>query len=181
MANILRRAIRERRPFSPWLQVMEWEEMAALHQWFYRTRWAHPAPNLHRPAAGAVPVLPVGAAGRPNAVGNFYFDVTLSYRRLERPRRRTTAVRHVWYKSCVTAGNRCSTAKFAQRVNVAVELADAGVPVADAARMLVGRFRCSPRQALPLPGARDRRQDRGAGTDGCVHRQSACGTGGSGP
>ncbi|MGF6889657.1 hypothetical protein ABIA39_009119, partial [Nocardia sp. GAS34] len=28
----------------------------------------------------------------PNAVGNFCFDVTLTYRRLERPRRRTTAV-----------------------------------------------------------------------------------------
>ncbi|MEV5839737.1 hypothetical protein [Nocardia sp. NPDC052112] len=45
------------------------------------------------------------------------------------------------------AGNRCSTAEFAQHVNAAVELADAGVPVEDATRVLVGRFGCSLRQA----------------------------------
>jgi hypothetical protein len=36
---------------------------------------------------------------------------------------------------------------FAERVNVAADLLDAGVPVADAAREMAGRFDCSPRQA----------------------------------
>jgi hypothetical protein len=37
--------------------------------------------------------------------------------------------------------------EFAQRVNVAVELLDAGVLVAVAAKVLAERFGCSPRQA----------------------------------
>jgi hypothetical protein len=45
------------------------------------------------------------------------------------------------------AGNRCRADEFADRVNAAVELVDAGVPVVDAARVLVDRFGCSPRQA----------------------------------
>ena len=36
---------------------------------------------------------------------------------------------------------------FAERVNAAAELLDAGVPAAEAARELAGRFGCSPRQA----------------------------------
>ncbi len=36
---------------------------------------------------------------------------------------------------------------FAERVNAAADLLDAGVPAADAARELAGRFGCSPRQA----------------------------------
>jgi hypothetical protein len=36
---------------------------------------------------------------------------------------------------------------FAERVNAAAGLLDAGVPVSDAARELAGRFGCSPRQA----------------------------------
>ncbi len=37
--------------------------------------------------------------------------------------------------------------EFAERVNAAAELLDAGVPAAEAARVLAGRFGCSPRQA----------------------------------
>ena len=36
---------------------------------------------------------------------------------------------------------------FAERVNAAADLLDAGVPAADAARELASRFGCSPRQA----------------------------------
>ncbi len=36
---------------------------------------------------------------------------------------------------------------FAERVNAAADLLDAGVPAADAVRLLAERFGCSPRQA----------------------------------
>lgn len=36
---------------------------------------------------------------------------------------------------------------LAERINAAADLRDAGVPAADAARELAGRFDCSPRQA----------------------------------
>jgi hypothetical protein len=36
---------------------------------------------------------------------------------------------------------------LAERINAAADLLDAGVPAADAARQLAGRFGCSPRQA----------------------------------
>ena len=37
--------------------------------------------------------------------------------------------------------------EYAERVNAAADLAEAGVPAAEAARMLAGRFGCSVRQA----------------------------------
>jgi hypothetical protein len=42
---------------------------------------------------------------------------------------------------------RASGGEHAERVNAAAELAEGGVPAAEAARVLAGRFGCSPRQA----------------------------------
>jgi hypothetical protein len=42
---------------------------------------------------------------------------------------------------------RADGGEHAERVNAAAELAEGGVPPAAAARVLAGRFRCSPRQA----------------------------------
>jgi len=42
---------------------------------------------------------------------------------------------------------RADGGEHAERVNAAVELAEAGMPAAEAARVLAGRFGCSPRQA----------------------------------
>jgi hypothetical protein len=44
------------------------------------------------------------------------------------------------------AGDRAGAGEYAERVNAAADLADAGVPVAEAARVLAGRFGCSQRQ-----------------------------------
>ena len=43
--------------------------------------------------------------------------------------------------------DRAGGGEHAGRINAAAELAEAGVPAAQAARMLAGRFGCSPRQA----------------------------------
>src|SRR5215468_1909681 len=45
------------------------------------------------------------------------------------------------------AGDRARAEEYAERVNAAADLADAGVPPADAARELADRFGCSVRQA----------------------------------
>jgi hypothetical protein len=45
------------------------------------------------------------------------------------------------------AGERARADEYAERVNAAADLADAGVLPADAARELAGRFGCSVRQA----------------------------------
>jgi hypothetical protein len=45
------------------------------------------------------------------------------------------------------AGDRARAGEYAGRVNAAAELAEAGVPAAEAARSLAGRFGCSVRQA----------------------------------
>jgi hypothetical protein len=45
------------------------------------------------------------------------------------------------------AGGRVRAGEYAERVNAAADLAEAGVPAAEAARSLAGRFGCSPRQA----------------------------------
>jgi hypothetical protein len=45
------------------------------------------------------------------------------------------------------AGDRAGGAEYAGRVNAAADLAEAGVPVAEAARVLASRFGCSQRQA----------------------------------
>jgi hypothetical protein len=45
------------------------------------------------------------------------------------------------------AGRRAGAGQHADRINAAAELAEAGVPVAEAARVLAGRFGCSVRQA----------------------------------
>jgi len=42
---------------------------------------------------------------------------------------------------------RAGGGEHAERVNAAAELAEQGVPAAEAARVLAGRFGCSPRQA----------------------------------
>jgi hypothetical protein len=42
---------------------------------------------------------------------------------------------------------RADGGEHAERVNAAAELAEAGVPAPEAARVLAGRFGCSPRQA----------------------------------
>ena len=42
---------------------------------------------------------------------------------------------------------RAGGGEHAERVNAAAALAEAGVPAAEAARVLAGRFGCSPRQA----------------------------------
>ena len=45
------------------------------------------------------------------------------------------------------AGDRVRAGEYAVRVNAAADLVEAGVPVAEAARVLAGRFGCSVRQA----------------------------------
>ena len=45
------------------------------------------------------------------------------------------------------AGGRVRAGEYAERINAAADLAEAGVPVAEAARLLAGRFGCSQRQA----------------------------------
>ena len=45
------------------------------------------------------------------------------------------------------AGDRVGAGEHAARVNAAADLVEAGVPVAEAARVLAGRFGCSVRQA----------------------------------
>jgi hypothetical protein len=45
------------------------------------------------------------------------------------------------------SGGRARAGGFAERVNAAADLLEAGVPGADVARELAGRFGCSPRQA----------------------------------
>jgi hypothetical protein len=47
----------------------------------------------------------------------------------------------------VAGGRRAGGGEYAARVNAAAELVEAGVPVAEAARELAGRFGCSQRQA----------------------------------
>ena len=44
------------------------------------------------------------------------------------------------------AGGRVRAGEYAARVNAAADLAEAGVPAAEAARVLAGRFGCSVRQ-----------------------------------
>jgi hypothetical protein len=44
------------------------------------------------------------------------------------------------------AGDRVRAGEYAVRVNAAADLAEAGVPAAEAARVLAGRFGCSVRQ-----------------------------------
>jgi hypothetical protein len=44
------------------------------------------------------------------------------------------------------SGYRAGGGEHAERVNAAAELAEGGVPAADAARVLAGRFGCSARQ-----------------------------------
>jgi hypothetical protein len=44
------------------------------------------------------------------------------------------------------AGDRVGAGGYAVRVNAAADLVEAGVPVAEAARVLAGRFGCSVRQ-----------------------------------
>ena len=44
------------------------------------------------------------------------------------------------------AGDRVRAGEYAARVNAAADLLEAGVPVAEAARVLAGRFGCSVRQ-----------------------------------
>jgi hypothetical protein len=45
------------------------------------------------------------------------------------------------------AGDRVRASEHAARVNAAADLVEAGVPAAEAARVLAGRFGCSVRQA----------------------------------
>jgi hypothetical protein len=45
------------------------------------------------------------------------------------------------------AGDRVRAGEYAERINAAADLAQAGVPVAEAARELAARFGCSQRQA----------------------------------
>jgi hypothetical protein len=45
------------------------------------------------------------------------------------------------------AGDRVRAGEYAERINAAADLAEAGVPVAEAARVLAARFGCSQRQA----------------------------------
>ena len=45
------------------------------------------------------------------------------------------------------AGDRVRAGEYAVRINAAADLVEAGVPVAEAARVLAGRFGCSVRQA----------------------------------
>ena len=45
LANILRRAIREGRPFPPSIRQMDWDAAAALQAWFYASRWRRFPPH----------------------------------------------------------------------------------------------------------------------------------------
>jgi integrase len=45
LANILREAIREDRPFPPSIRQMDWEAAAALQAWFYASRWRRFPPH----------------------------------------------------------------------------------------------------------------------------------------
>src|SRR6266702_1121417 len=45
LANILREAIREDRPFPPSIRQMDWETAAALQAWFYASRWGRFPPH----------------------------------------------------------------------------------------------------------------------------------------
>ncbi len=45
LANILRRAIREGRPFPPSIRQMDWDDAAALQAWFYASRWGRFPPH----------------------------------------------------------------------------------------------------------------------------------------
>ena len=45
LANILRRAISEDRPFPPSIRQMDWETAAALQAWFYASRWGRFPPH----------------------------------------------------------------------------------------------------------------------------------------
>jgi hypothetical protein len=45
LANILRKAIRDDRPFPPSIRQMDWETAAALQAWFYATRWRRFPPH----------------------------------------------------------------------------------------------------------------------------------------
>jgi hypothetical protein len=45
------------------------------------------------------------------------------------------------------AGDRVRAGEYAERINAAADLAEAGVPVGEAVRLLAGRFGCSQRQA----------------------------------
>jgi hypothetical protein len=47
----------------------------------------------------------------------------------------------------MAGGRRAGGGEYAGRVNAAADLVEAGVPVAEAARELAGRFGCSQRQA----------------------------------
>ena len=62
---------------------------------------------------------------------------------------------------------------FAERVNAAADLLDAGMPAADAARELASRFGCSPRQAHRYLQRRPVRTCCGARPGRGVHRQAA--------
>ncbi|MEU1436457.1 hypothetical protein ABZ438_20605 [Streptomyces sp. NPDC005786] len=44
-ANILRRAIRDDRPFPTSIRTMDWETAGALQRWFYATRWGRLPPH----------------------------------------------------------------------------------------------------------------------------------------
>jgi hypothetical protein len=59
----------------------------------------------------------------------------------------TSASWHEVPVSCSMARARAGGGEYALRVNAAAELVEAGVPVAEAARELAGRFGCSQRQA----------------------------------
>jgi integrase len=51
LANILRWAIKHRHPFPPSIRQMDWDTAAALHRWFYASRWkriAKPKGTLSR-------------------------------------------------------------------------------------------------------------------------------------
>ena len=50
------------------------------------------------------------------------------------------------------AGDRVRAGEYAVRINAAADLAEAGVPVAEAARVLAGRFGCSVRQGRRYAG-----------------------------
>ena len=50
------------------------------------------------------------------------------------------------------AGDRVRAGEYAVRVNAAADLVEAGVPVAEAARVLAGRFGCSVRQGRRYAG-----------------------------
>ena len=51
-------------------------------------------------------------------------------------------------------GGRVGGVEYAERVNAAAEMVAAGISVAEAARVLAGRFACSQRQARRYRGGR---------------------------